>query len=576
MKKILSVLTALTMLFSMTAPALAAGDDYTIAVLANGAASASVKVGDTVTVSLTLSKNDATTFDLYAMQDYVRFDPAYFSYVADSVQVYTIKEGEKENAIFAASALNFDGNGIDRVFVNHADTKPQALSSGVEVMRFSLKALQTGTTTLSHGTVEVFQTPGSLFPVTEQTASVTISTGGSGGGTTPGGGGSGGGGGGGTTTEQPKAPVIETPTGTVASDQMDTAVKAADKGETVTVKALEATEATLPVSGMTAAAANDNDVAVDVKNGALVLSAEAISGLTAGAASGANLTVSIEPVEKIDDAQASAQIPASAPVFDVSVLVGDKAVHAFNGTLTVTLTVPNLSTIADPYVLHLLTDNTKEYYKPTVSGNQITVAGLKNLSLFAVIPGDQVPKTLPFTDVAATAWYHDAVRYAYENKLFSGTSDTAFSPDTMMTRGMLVTVLWRMAGQPAAVAASFADVPAGQYYADAVAWASEKEIVGGYGNGKFGPNDTITREQMAAILYRYAKLGGVDVSVGENTNILSYTDAASVSEYAISAVQWSCGASLMQGSDGKLSPQSGATRAQVATILMRYQQNVAK
>lgn len=183
----------------------------------------------------------------------------------------------------------------------------------------------------------------------------------------------------------------------------------------------------------------------------------------------------------------------------------------------------------------------------------------------------------PFTDTPVSAWYYKYVAYTYINGLFSGTTDTTFSPDLAMSRAMLVTVLWRMEGGSDIVhtldlskAVAFSDVEKEKYYADAVAWAAVNEIVTGYGNGNFGPDDNITREQMAAILHRYAKYKDYDVSVGEDTNILSYYDAFDISEYAISSMQWACGAGLIQGNQGKLMPRGVATRAQVATILSLF------
>ena len=183
----------------------------------------------------------------------------------------------------------------------------------------------------------------------------------------------------------------------------------------------------------------------------------------------------------------------------------------------------------------------------------------------------------PFEDVAESDWFYGDVEYAYLTKLFQGTSPTTFEPHTSMTRGMLVTVLYRLEGESAVTAAnSFTDVESGRYYEKAVVWATENEIVGGYGGGLFGPEDAITREQLATILYNYAKFKGYDVSVGEDTNILSYNDAERISEYAIPAMQWACGAGLIQGDNGNLMPQGNAERCQVATILHRFMENVAK
>lgn len=179
---------------------------------------------------------------------------------------------------------------------------------------------------------------------------------------------------------------------------------------------------------------------------------------------------------------------------------------------------------------------------------------------------------LPFTDVKDNDWFKDDVVYVYENGLMKGTSATTFSPNATTTRGMIVTILYRLEDEPAVSGSCpFDDVKSGSYYEDAITWAAANGIVTGYDNGKFGPNDPITREQLAAILWRYAKYQGEDVSVGEDTNILSYTDAEEISEYAVAAMQWACGAGIIQGtSSSTLSPQGTATRAQAAAMLQRY------
>lgn len=183
------------------------------------------------------------------------------------------------------------------------------------------------------------------------------------------------------------------------------------------------------------------------------------------------------------------------------------------------------------------------------------------------------PEHLPFTDVPEDAWYAEAVRYVYEHGLMAGTSGSAFSPEGATTRGQIVTILWRMAGSPVVnYAMDFEDVDPAAYYGEAVRWAVSEGVVGGYGNGLFGANDPITREQFAVMLYRYAQHEGCDVSIGEDTNILSYADAFDVSEYAVSALQWACGAGIISGTgDGNtLTPQGQATRAQAAVMLMRF------
>ena len=183
------------------------------------------------------------------------------------------------------------------------------------------------------------------------------------------------------------------------------------------------------------------------------------------------------------------------------------------------------------------------------------------------------PVELPFTDVPEGAWYEDAAAYVYKHGLMAGTSATTFAPDVTTSRAMIATILWRMAGSPVVnYAMNYTDVAQGQWCSEAIRWAASEGIVGGYGNGLFGTNDPITREQFAAMLYRFAQEQGYDVSIGENTNILSYTDVADLSEYAISAMQWAVGAGIINGTgDGStLSPQGQATRAQAAVMLMRF------
>lgn len=185
----------------------------------------------------------------------------------------------------------------------------------------------------------------------------------------------------------------------------------------------------------------------------------------------------------------------------------------------------------------------------------------------------EIAVELPFTDVPEGAWYADAAAYVYEHGLMAGTSATTFAPDATTSRSMIATILWRMAGSPVVnYAMDYTDVAQGQWYSEAIRWAASEGIVGGYGNGLFGTNDPITREQFAAMLYRFAQEQGYDVSIGENTNILSYTDVADLSEYAISAMQWAVGAGIINGTgDGStLSPQGQATRAQAAVMLMRF------
>ncbi len=181
---------------------------------------------------------------------------------------------------------------------------------------------------------------------------------------------------------------------------------------------------------------------------------------------------------------------------------------------------------------------------------------------------------LPFKDVPADAWYTDAVRYVYENRLMTGTDAAGFSPAGILTRAQLVTILWRLAGEPTVnYAMPYEDVKAGAWYAEAARWAAAEKLVDR--GGSFGPQDALDRDETAAILWNHAKLSGRDVSVGENTNILSYADVFEVAEAYMPAMQWAVGAGVIQGTaEGYLSPKGQLTRAQAAAMLRRFIEGV--
>lgn len=189
------------------------------------------------------------------------------------------------------------------------------------------------------------------------------------------------------------------------------------------------------------------------------------------------------------------------------------------------------------------------------------------------VKATETPSKTKFNDVSANDWFASAVDYVTGKGMMNGTADNTFSPKANTTRGMVVTVLYRLENQPSTSAASFTDVASGAYYANAVAWANANGIVSGYGSGKFGPNDKVTREQLAAILYRYAQYKKYDVSGAKSLD--GYTDAQSVSSYAVPALQWANAAGVVTGKSGsKLDPKGNATRAEVAAMLMRFCENV--
>ena len=203
-----------------------------------------------------------------------------------------------------------------------------------------------------------------------------------------------------------------------------------------------------------------------------------------------------------------------------------------------------------------------------VSGVYLT----KDMTVYALWRVDENPGTgaNPFTDVSEKDWFYSDVMFVYENGLMLGTSKTLFSPHGTATRGMMATILWRMEGSPAPKGKnSFTDVEAGKWYADAITWTAENGIFAGYGKDKFGPDDPITREQLAAIFYRYADYKGYNLTVKGNLD--KFKDADKITDYAKTAMQWAVGSGLVKGKSGNLlDPQGTATRAEIAAMLHRF------
>lgn len=247
---------------------------------------------------------------------------------------------------------------------------------------------------------------------------------------------------------------------------------------------------------------------------------------------------------------------------------GDTVTLTVAGEGTLTVTDVNGKTVA-------LTDLGSGKYTFKMPAAKVSV-GFKTTADQPCDGGKDCPSA-PFTDVDTAKWYHLSVDYVLTHKMMNGVSSRAFAPNANLTRGMLVQILYNLEGKPKGTAANFSDVQADAWYAEAVGWAASNKVVTGYADGTFRPNAAVTREQAAAILYRYAQSKGIDVSVGENTNILSYVDVQQASEYAIPALQWAVGAGVLNGKNGgRLAPTGTATRAEIAAIMQRWCENIIK
>lgn len=197
------------------------------------------------------------------------------------------------------------------------------------------------------------------------------------------------------------------------------------------------------------------------------------------------------------------------------------------------------------------------------------------LLLLAALVFPACARAASFSDVRAGDWFYDSVRYVDANGLMMGESATRFAPEADVTRAMIVTVLYRLDGAPAVTeACPFSDVAAGTWYAAGVTWAAANDIVSGYSDGRFGPEDVMTREQTAAVFYRYARYKGYDLSDG--ADLSAFVDAGDIHDWAVDALSWSSAAGLIKGMEGgRLEPQGRLSRAQAAAILTRFDQNIA-
>jgi hypothetical protein len=333
----------------------------------------------------------------------------------------------------------------------------------------------------------------------------------------------------------------------------------------------------LPKASLNAIASDtDADLTVETPVGNMTIPNDVLASIASQAAGG-TVTMSLEAVNTSSLTTAQQKAVGDRPVYDISIFSGNTRISSFgSGSITVSLpyTLKNGETGENVTVWYLddsgkLRQMTCTYDKETGLATFTT----DHLSYYLV---GYDAWTNPFGDVKSTDWFYNAVRYVSQNTLMSGSSATAFEPKTDMTRAMLVTVLYRLEGKPAVTAKnSFSDVKNGEWYTEAVIWADANGIAGGYGGGLFGTEDSVTREQLAAILMNYAKYKGYDVT--KTVDLSTYTDASKISGWALSAVKWANADGLLTGrTTTTIAPSVSGSRAEVAEILMRFVEKFVK
>lgn len=357
--------------------------------------------------------------------------------------------------------------------------------------------------------------------------------------------------------------------GKVSAESLKDAAQAAGQGGTVTV---ETSGGLTSVTGEGLQFLIDNNCALRLttSSGTMLIPAEALAGL--GVNPDSQVQFVLSRPETFSDPDLQAMADAGNPVYEISILIDGEAVHNLAGAITVTLEDSAFTQSDGLRVIHVLDSGAYREVAYTLAGGILSFA-LDSLSYVCVLDGETAAALLrnPFTDVTSNDWFYDNVLYVYRAGLMTGTSSNTFSPYTGMTRAMVVTVLHRLSGDTGVYTNTFTDVAPGAWYENAVAWAAANKIAGGTGNGCFSPDKGVTREQLAVLMHNYAKHKGYDVSVGEDTNILSFNDALNISDYAYAALQWACGEGIINGDGrGNLNPQGFATRAEVAAMLQRF------
>jgi S-layer homology domain. len=379
--------------------------------------------------------------------------------------------------------------------------------------------------------------------------------------------------GGGTTApsvnQSEKSVVIDAGNSSVSDSQIQSALETAKKNNFSTISIVSTAASgsvSLSASAVGYLVSGGTQLSLETKNGGIVSVAPAVfQGL------------GLKASDQVSVGMTDAGTVNGVKTFTVDLSVNGTAVHDLNGAVGLDFPVDTAWNGKAAVIAHTHASGAVTYAGAVVKDG-LAAVNVTDLSTFKVELASALPAAA-FSDVKPEDWCFGGIEYAVEQGFLKGTSATTFSPNASLTRGQLVTVLWRMAGSPAMddYGYPYEDVNAlTNAFAPAVYWARAQGIANGYSDEKFAPNAAVNREQLAAILYRYAQYKKYDVSVGEDTNILSYTDAFRVSEYAIPALQWACGAGVIQGSGNALMPFGTATRAQAAVILQRFCQNTAK
>lgn len=342
---------------------------------------------------------------------------------------------------------------------------------------------------------------------------------------------------------------------------------AADSTGTATIAADRLSEIISAGKGLT----------VSAQAGSALLTAQGVQTLSEKLGTAEKLTITLAKTEAAASKFTVVSNSKTLAALDVSMTAGDTEIKSGFGVMTISIAVGDAYKNQTLSILHLKDDGSYEVLSGKVNSDGALSFEVSSLSTFVVMVQADLPVEYRFADITAGQWYVPYIQHVYEKGLMTG-SGGSFAPAETITRAMLVTVLYRMAGSPSVNGkSSFSDASdSGAWYYNAVLWASANGVAGGYGNGLFGVTDTLTREQLVTIFYRYAQLKGYDVSSGANKNLLSFDDSGSIAFWAYPAFRWAVAEGLVSGTSAALlSPLKGGTRAETAAVITRFGKNIA-
>lgn len=346
---------------------------------------------------------------------------------------------------------------------------------------------------------------------------------------------------------------------------------------------------TIPKTTLENVAKSDADgLEVKLPNGTTAVFDRTTVAAVAEQAAGSNIQLVVDKENKAEQALTAAQKETvkalnGALVLDAYFVSNGKRISDFKGgEAELTVSYPTTKPVRVWYVAE---DGSMELVPSTFDGKaaKFVVTHFSHYAIelldgssYAACPQDNTCVYAKFTDADTKAWYHDGVHFCVDNGYMQGVSANKFNPSGTLSRGMIVTMLWRMEGEPVVnYAMTFKDVPADKWYTEAIRWAQSTGVVDGYSADSFGPDDNVTREQLAAILYNYAVLKGVDTEkFTENTNTLSHNDVFTISDWATSGMHFCIAAGVVNGDNGMLYPQNTATRAEAASMMQRFCETV--